>query len=455
MGDLQDSGAAPFLTPKGPRQSNQISADEIRAGRLGLRCVFGDRGCTGTLRCLCYQHSFENPLTRIGYKMCATAGPFHMAQAAAECLHGNLFHRTASEVGSGAWEAEQMEKRSIFLAKFTYHARMDWHVDVRLPAYIRAIALRHYGHLLGRTESGDVEALRMLSEEIRRYFLPAGPSDAAHNVHPWLASQLYVLLQLRNLRDAIRAGDVGMLTRLSRSWLVLFAALGSKNYVVEELTHQAMLLSLPPYFARVIQEARLVNTSGKADGWKGIDLIAEEMVRELKQAVGSLSNEALDDKLRTVSTIMDWLVSVDQAVYDMFSEPTSTRPTGLAAANKFSPPQVTNELEIRRLVDVILRSGVLEHGPDSGQPRWMSEGPVASMEHVCLTGVQKLFARFGDDVLSAGGKNAVLRLQPELAGTACAEDAPQASQQGQSLIAPLEEADEEDDCEHVAEINTL
>ena len=86
------------------------------------------------------------------------------------------------------------------------------------------------------------------------------------------------LALFRQLRYAVRYGDIGLIERLVDPLAVMFASTGQHKYA-QEMLHLRWLLSdaVDPVLRKAVLAAGLVNETGKPDGFKPIDLALEHV----------------------------------------------------------------------------------------------------------------------------------------------------------------------------------
>jgi hypothetical protein len=395
-------GLTPKIMTEGPVDIHEGNVAQF--ANRGAYLLAGDNGTNDHVRHLTYNMQCEpDPLDRIGQEVVAVHGPLHCQMQQLRQLGKPLFWGEPSQPGTLAYLQLHLSLKAVKRNAENFHASMTFAVDIVLPAYVRALVLHSYADMLSAAANvavADPSAARQLLNSLGRRVVAERIFTEAN---PYVSDLLSFLCHIRVERAAIRAGQAQELPILSRLALPVYALLGATRYMAEEALLQANLLTLPPYLADSITEARVINPLGRLNHSKAVDHFWEEGVKRCKNAVGGLGGDAAKDKLLMYSKTSNTLMRADCLLRSLLTSSPEQAATGTSTCRKLSPRDASIECLVRKCTELILESHILDEAPQAGQsdsrPPWV-RGLERGHRQLHSRGKQNLLVR-GREILVA------------------------------------------------------
>ncbi|KAJ7849914.1 hypothetical protein B0H13DRAFT_1905974 [Mycena leptocephala] len=277
------------------RQLHLDTEDEQRRTALErIIAWLGDQLTVGRLRGLWkYRHEDYNSFDRMDW-MIPVFGWFHLVMALANSLH-KQYLSTSANIG-GLRQAFDVLNRKGLISQATKGP--FWH---NLDEAIKHISEAHFRAcwlVVGNVESlAELKALsptqlRVMARKILREHasrealvkldqLPDDEQD--HTKRQWTMWNADVLPYLQ-LRDAIKAGDIGRMQDLLPVLLFRFAGGGNSNYTIEVLELlQGLNQEWPPEIKTYITEfCWVMSRTGRENTYLPFDLGQEENICDIK-----------------------------------------------------------------------------------------------------------------------------------------------------------------------------
>jgi hypothetical protein len=375
----------------------------------GAQLIGGDSGTAVMVRRLRDLMSAEPRPTDRFDEVVTVHGPLHCQMEDVRLLGKPMFWGHNSQPGSIAWLVQQMQMQKLVKPDAdNFHASMHFFADILLPSFIRAIIVRWYPERLEALAGNRAPAAADLGPCDNLAQLVVSDFLTRRNASPYVCDLLWWLVQIYDVRAAIRACQAEELTRCSRLAIPIYALQGARNYLTEEVLFQVSQLTLSEYLRECVSKARVVTSGGRLGDGKGFDHLWEELIKLCKGAAGNLGGEAVEEKLIVFSRNIGLLQRTDDKVRSLFGSglahedavPAAGAATGMLPRT-LSAAEARTELNIRRCTNLILSSGVVEKAPSAPgepdyRPSWLRELPAR--QGLLRLGMHELLAR-GDSLI--------------------------------------------------------
>ncbi|KAF9537692.1 hypothetical protein CPC08DRAFT_808667 [Agrocybe pediades] len=313
------------------KQLNLHTTEEEKKTATGRFIAWiGDQLTVDRLRGLWkYRHEDHNSFDRMDY-MLPVFGWFHLVMALANSLH-KQYLGTASGTG-GLRHAFDLLKRKGLVTQATkgpFWHHLDEAIHHISDAHFRAAWIQTSGvESLAELKKKTPTQLKSLAEDVYHTHcsrialtrLEAKKEPEQDHVRKqWIMWNCDVLPYLE-LRDAIKAGDVGRMEDLLPVLLFRFAGGGNSKYAIEILELlQGLHQEWPDGVKNYVKTwCWLMNRTGKENNYLPYDLGQEETIADIKVNYRSLGPGATMEYMKKVSPIIPVLKNIQRHIENQF-----------------------------------------------------------------------------------------------------------------------------------------